>query len=195
MAAPRSLRRVRRIVHVFTEGEVTEPEYFDWLKRQQSQFALKVDDRHAPPHKLVELAIDLQRRSRGRDAPEYDSIWCVFDRDRHPAVDDVVRKAVRAGISVAFSHPCFEYWVLLHFCDDAAPCAGNCADAASKVERYLPGYQKSLPMDRLSGRFLQAKRRALRVAAQHDRDGVILPARQDPSTDVWRIADHIGVAY
>ena len=188
---------MRRIVHVFTEGEVTEPEYFDWLKRRQGQFALKVDDRHGPPQKLLELAIDLQRHSRSRasDTPRHDSVWCVFDHDQHPGVDDTIRRALRAGISVAFSHPCFEYWVLLHFCADAAPRAGRCPDVTSRVERHLPGYRKSLPLPRMQGRFLQAKDRALRVDAQHDRDGRTLSTQRDPSTNVWQLVERIGVTY
>lgn len=197
MPSRRTPHAARRIVHLFTEGEITEPEYFDWLKKRQSTFTIKVDDRHGPPQRLLELAINLQKESRSRTSglPKYDSIWCVFDRDSHTGVDETIDKAKRLGISVAFSHPCFEYWVLLHFCNEAAPCAGNCTDVTGRLERYLARYRKSVPVHQLKGRFPRAKEWAVRVSAQHDRDGVILATQRDPSTNVWEFVDRIGVTY
>lgn len=196
-ARSRRDRRPRDLMHVFTEGEVTEPEYFDWIKHRQSRFAVKVDDRHGPPQKLLELAIQLRRqwRSTSSGSVPDQAIWCVFDRDQHPGIDETVRKAEQAGIRVAFSHPCFEYWLLLHFCDDAAPCAGNCPGVARRLAGHLSGYRKSVPVTRLDGRFAPARARAVRVHAQHDRDGLTLPTQRDPSTNVWEIVEQLGATY
>jgi hypothetical protein len=194
---PKRSRRAREVLHVFTEGEVTEPEYLDWVKRGQSRFALVVDDRHGPPRKLLELALATSRRWNTSEwGPRSDrSIWCVFDRDQHGSVDDVIRRAEQAGIRVAFSHPCFEYWLLLHFCDEAAPGAGDCAGVARRLERHVVGYRKSFPMTRLEGRYVDGRARAQRVLAQHDRDGLVLPTQRDPSTNVWELVDQLGVTY
>lgn len=60
-------RERRREVYVFTEGEVTEPEYVDQLKRRQHGFAVKVSNEHGGPDKIVPLAIRF-KQDKDRDA-------------------------------------------------------------------------------------------------------------------------------
>jgi hypothetical protein len=74
-------RRRRREVYVFAEGEVTEPEYVDQLKRRQRTFVVKVSDEHGGPDKIVPLAIEHKRKSdRGAEAEglpsgEWPIVW------------------------------------------------------------------------------------------------------------------------
>jgi len=44
-------------------------------------------------------------------------LWVVFDRDENTPqeVYAAFRLARQNGIRIAFSHPCFELWLLLHF--------------------------------------------------------------------------------
>ncbi|MGH3664374.1 MAG: RloB family protein [Micromonosporaceae bacterium] len=194
-------RRTRRHeVYVFTEGEVTEPGYIDALKRRQSAFTVRVDDRHGNPAKLVRLAIEF-KRVKDREAKqdrmpleEWPDIWCVFDRDQHPDVDQWIEKARRSGVRVCFSHPCFEFWLLLHFEDHAPPTGGSCNRAQTLLRKHLPP-GKHVLLDRLEGRFEAARTRAKSVSKQHERDGNSLPTKQDPSTDVWKFVDRLGATY
>ena len=47
--------------------------------------------------------------------------WVVFDRDAHPSFVQAINEAETQGISIAYSNPCFELWVLLHYRDDDGP--------------------------------------------------------------------------
>jgi hypothetical protein len=145
---PRRQRTRRREVIVFTEGEATEVSYVDAIKHLQSRFAVRVDDRHGDPGALVPLAIAHQRqlarlsREEGTPAEEAPQVWCMFDRDQHPGVDALIRQAIQAGVRVAFSHPCFELWLLLHFRVCGAPCGGVCASLVEAVSTQIAGYKK-----------------------------------------------------
>lgn len=104
-------RRRRREVYVFAEGDVTEPEYVDQLKRRQDRFAVKVSDQRGTPDKIVRLAINFKTKSdrdcaaEGLPVEERPVVWCMFDRDRHPNTDALIAKAEAAGVRVCFSHP------------------------------------------------------------------------------------------
>ncbi|MEJ3744177.1 RloB family protein [Actinomycetes bacterium KLBMP 9797] len=189
--------RRKDVVHIFTEDSTTEPRYSNWLKRRQDRFSVTVDDQHGKPRELLAYALELRRSWRRSDSNM--SVWCVFDRDEHASVDDVICQAEQEGIRIAFSHPCFQYWLLLHFCDSAPPCAGRCREADRRLEKEMPGYQHTVPMPwlaaQLEGRYAKAKARAQRVQAQHDRDGIVLPTQRDPSTNIWELIDHLGVSY
>jgi hypothetical protein len=194
----------RREVIVFTEGEATEVSYVDAIKRLQDQCVVRVDDRHGEPGALVRLAIAEARRLAriGRDegAPgnEAPRVWCVFDRDQHPNVDALIRQAEDAGVSVAFSHPCFELWLLVHFRQYGAPAAGVCGGLVDEVDGRIAGYKargKRVALTDVTGRYAHAKEQAERLAKQHERDGISIPTQRDPSTDVWRLVDELGITY
>jgi hypothetical protein len=197
--------RVRRQqVIVFTEGEVTEVTYVDAIKRRQKDFAIRVDDRHGATGLLVPLAIaEKQRLSRlsrdedtcGDEAPQ---IWCMFDRDQHLNVDGLIQQAADAGIRVAFSHPCFELWLLVHFRRFGAPSAGICGGLVDAVDKYIEGYKKNgkrVKITDVVGHYSDAREQARRLSGQHERDCIMLPTERDPSTDVWEFLDMLGITY
>jgi hypothetical protein len=194
----------RREVIVFTEGEATEVSYVDAIKRLQDRCVVRVDDRHGEPGALVRLAIAEARRLAriGRDegAPEDEAprVWCVFDRDQHQNVDALIRQAEEAGVGVAFSHPCFELWLLVHFRQYGAPAAGVCGGLVDEVDSRIAGYKargKRVALADVTGRYAHAKQQAERLAKQHERDGISIPTQRDPCTDVWRLVDDLGVTY
>jgi RloB-like protein len=194
-------RRRRREVYVFAEGVVTEPEYVDQLKRRQDGFAVKVSDQHGSPERIVRLAIDFKMKSdrdsvaEGLSPAERPVVWCMFDRDRHPNTDALIDKAEAAGVHVCFSHPCFEFWVLLHYEDCAAPMSGSCSEACRRLKKHCQEMVKSFQLAELSGRYGVARKRAQRISAQHAADGHSMPSTRDPSTSVWEFVDFLGVNY
>lgn len=117
-------RRPRKTLLVFCEGERTEPEYLNALKREPSvrdvaAVDLRVETGHggAVPETLVSLAADARRRSAEEDG-EIDEFWCVYDVEwprNHPGLKEALSKAQRNGIRLAVSNPCFELWLILHF--------------------------------------------------------------------------------
>lgn len=124
---PKSLKRSRgnrkekTVIALFTEGEVTEVEYFNAIRRLpaiRERFRLDIEDLHGAPSKLMKAAIHMKRADK-----EVDQCWCVFDvewpksnpKAHHPGVEDVLRDADgRKGIECAVSNPTFELWLILH---------------------------------------------------------------------------------
>ncbi len=107
-------------VLILCEGE-TEENYFEGLKTYDNfrgtLHGLKAEkpSRHTPKQ-LLEIA--KQRiKDADREGNSYSSVWLVFDGDRNhigiPEVFNEVRSYPK--IRIAYTAPCFEYFVLLHF--------------------------------------------------------------------------------
>jgi hypothetical protein len=116
----------------------------------------------------------------------YDEVWCVFDVDDHPRVDDAKQQARDNGIKLAISNPCFELWVLLHFQDQRAHISR--AQLRVACTKHLPDYKKDLPTEQLSPLYDQAAARARNLDAWQQEQG-----RQDanPSTGVYKLTQAI----
>ncbi len=110
-----------RIIQVFTEGKVTEPEYLDALKAdpalghgEEVRITCPSSHRGMQPLPLVQAAVKYRNEA---NPAEYDEIWCLFDVEApraHPNLLQAVRLADGNDIRCAVSNPCFELWLLLH---------------------------------------------------------------------------------
>jgi hypothetical protein len=104
------------------EGRLTEPSYFEALRRVveiRTRSHISIDDRAlgSVPLTLVDRALEI-RRENDRSGIEVDEYWCVFDVEQprhHPNLDVAISRARANGIKVAISNPCFELWLILHF--------------------------------------------------------------------------------
>lgn len=109
-------RRELRTVVVFCEGRNSEPDYVNGLKRlphvlRNTALNIEIDPEQGTPLTLVKLAAE-----RIKD-PEVDECWCLFDVEwprNHPHLAETVDLAVRSGVRLAISNPCFELWLMLH---------------------------------------------------------------------------------
>ena len=72
------------------------------------------------PVSVVKKARKLMAEGRNEFSAR-DRTWVVFDRDAHPSFVQAINEAETQGISVAYSNPCFELWVVLHYRDDDGP--------------------------------------------------------------------------
>jgi len=123
---PLPFREPRPTILVVTEGEVTEPEYLHGLQRacRNPRVTIKVADQHGVPATLVRIAKQEKQEAEARAERErdenlaYDSVWCIFDIDDHPAIGETKEMARDNGIRLAISNPCIELWLLLHFRDN-----------------------------------------------------------------------------
>lgn len=164
MRAPRSLkdharrpaRRTSPLILIVTEGEETEPRYFEALKVQWRLTGIKVKKASASaPIHVVETAIRLReeaaRASKGSafQAP-FDEVWAVIDQDQHTTFNDALHLARREKVMVAFSKPCFELWLLLHFVPSLKPLATP-VQVHAELAQYIPKFSKSMVMDELVG--------------------------------------------
>lgn len=108
---------------VFSEGRNTEPSYFKALANTLSHVLvkLKIYGGEGTPATLAGTAISYIRgTSRRRDLSSFeksDQVWIVFDRDEHPKVKETIDNYRRSGLNVAYSNPCFELWLILHYQD------------------------------------------------------------------------------
>jgi hypothetical protein len=170
-----AIRPPRKTLLVFCEGERTEPEYLQALKRQPfvrdvAAVDLRVEPRHegAVPLVLVSMAADARGKAISEES-EIDEFWCVFDVEwpvNHPNLHDALDLARRSDIQLAISNPCFELWLILHFRDQ-----GGWLDSqqANRVRRQLDGSSgKGLDPAKYMPLIKDAARRAARLEELHN---------------------------
>jgi len=146
----RAIKEPYDVILIICEGEKTEPNYFSELKKafRLSNANVRICGRGADPLSVVDFAIETFRRE-----PEFDRVYCVFDRDRHTRYDEALDKVRRTRLgkgSKIFaipSIPCFEFWLLLHFIYttrpfDVPPGDSICSRVIEELKKYLPAYQK-----------------------------------------------------
>lgn len=102
---------------ILCEGE-TEQRYFEALcgfLGLKDRIDVKVSPAKEPCLVLRNLAKDMLL-ARQINEVEYGQAWLVFDRDSHLTFHDAVELGKKIPfIHLAFTNPCFEYWLLLHF--------------------------------------------------------------------------------
>lgn len=173
----------RRTFRIYTEGEATEPEYIDAVKRlpeyaESIAIAIEIARKGAMPLTLVEAA----RADKKRNDLETDEYWCVFDVEspaNNPNLDRARDMAQANGISLAISNPCFELWLVLHHrshtgyltTDGAVRLRREVDESTSKhldPALYLP--HRTVAIDR-----------ARRLRTKHRKDGTNFP-EDNPSS-------------
>lgn len=187
-------RDPRPRILVLCEGQVTEHEYLEAfrLEEQNQLVEVEVDNQGGSPKTLVERAA-LRKKDAAQDAErmrddnlKYDKVWCVFDVDNHPKLLDARQQARDNNICLAISNPCFELWLLLHFCDHTAHVERK--PAASLLRKYIKGYNKHVPFDVLRDGYGEAVGRAQHLEKRHSEAG---PAGDNPSTTVYKLTEQI----
>lgn len=153
LARKKAKRSSYDMVLIACEGEKTEPNYFhaliDDLQLNTANIVVADNTAGSSPRSVVEFALQEYRRDKDKD---YDRVYCIFDKDRHPtyvaALDMIRRAGLGKGhkIIAATSVPCFEFWLLLHFTYttksfDTGP-GSICANVISDLEEYMPRYSK-----------------------------------------------------
>ncbi|TVZ41922.1 RloB-like protein [Alteromonadaceae bacterium 2753L.S.0a.02] len=125
---PRPVRQPKAVMHIYCEGEKTEPNYINGYinSKHQGNRRLKIirieKTQKNTPIQLVEEAL---KQQKSRSIPEEDIFWVVYDRESNQKYsDDLHKKAYeKAGsrLKIAISNVCFEIWILLHFQEVTAP--------------------------------------------------------------------------
>jgi hypothetical protein len=138
---------------IVCEGTKTEPHYFHELR----------EDLHIPHHvvriapndgvspdRVVAHALALYEED-AVSGDAYDTVYCVFDRDKHTTFDAAVQRtkdlsdAGKPLVAIT-STPCFEIWLLLHFgfTDKPFHAAGkkSIGDKVVAALKTKPGFRK-----------------------------------------------------
>lgn len=190
-AAP---KQPRHRILVVCEGQVTEPSYFfafrDWCRNPRVEVSIPKE--HGTPRTLVELALAIKRAAEARAHAErdenlaFDEVWCAYDVDEHPKLNDARQLAQAHGIELAISNPCFELWLLLHFRE--SPGARHRHDVQALLATFLPGYEKHPDMALVLHGYEKAKERAERL----DKDAADMgEAGRNPTATVHLLTESI----
>ncbi|MEU4265811.1 RloB family protein [Streptomyces sp. NPDC025273] len=212
-----------RQVYIFTEGEVTEPEYIDIIvkKGTLAKTGESVEHhienpnavgKHRKPHAMVQDAVRTLRKveREAKDAGLKDrdwnwpQVWVLFDRDDHLNIREARQLADKEGVRIAYSHPCFELWRLLHYTNYTSSFGGVCDDANSRI-RSRPGFaatygrnvrtvsnqdSKHMREEQVLSKDLQRYKDAKKYAqAINKRVEAVNPEKWDPYTDVWNFVE------
>jgi hypothetical protein len=175
-------RPERKTIVVFCEGEATEPDYINALKRvpkihDNTAIAIEIDPEQGVPLTLVKRAVQ-----QARDG-EVDECWCVFDVEwpkNHPHLREAVQLAHAHGIGLAVSNPCFELWLALHF--EVCGAFVDTSQAESRSRRLDGRQGKRIDAGEYMERRYIAVARAAELQQRHERDGTSFPDDNPSST-------------
>jgi hypothetical protein len=179
------------------EGKKTEPNYFRDLRKAFGLNPMNVviaDKRHGlDPMSLVEYALEEYKKE-----PDFNHVFCVFDRDKHQTYDAALDKIrafrIRRGtiLHPTTSIPCFEIWLLLHFiyttrsycaaCNDS-----NCELVMSELKQYIPDYKKGAKDIFINDERLDI---AIKYAKQLD-EFHLTSGTDNPSTKIHLLVEHL----
>ncbi|MFF4379564.1 RloB family protein [Kitasatospora sp. NPDC001547] len=178
-------RESKQRLLVVCGAKVTERDYLQGLKSsvRNSAVSLRIVEHPRSPSQVVDHAVLLRDQAGG----EYDATWCVLDVDDFPDLERTAVEARRKNIEVAFSNPCFEVWLLLHFKDYRRPARSFKELMPVLGEVFPAGYGKTgMKFDRYAPHWRLAARRAEQLAEWGKEHEV------NPSTGMWKLALAIG---
>jgi len=201
---------------VVTEGVNTEPAYFEFVRRMFSSSTVELVPHGAgrgDPKSLTDAALEVrkkrQRQARKKELSineleDFDEIWIVFDTDVLDASkrSDGIAYARSKGVRIAYSEPCFEYWLLLHEASAYTTAQmAKCADVEPHLKRAF-GWSEYGKNSRECRKLIEplVSKEAIRTAvvgAERCRDhhqGAGTPFPPNPSTDVDQLIRAIDEA-
>lgn len=114
---PKKLK-LRAKILIVCEGQKTEKEYFEYLKKKYRLNTAEVkikEDGGSSPNSVFKDALNLYNESLERNQIAYDAVYCVYDQDEFSQHADVKNKInQQKNFNLIFSNPCFEVWYLFH---------------------------------------------------------------------------------
>ena len=135
---------------VVTEGTVTEKEYFETIREKLAASTVELvtyGEGKGDPKRLIDRAAKLchERKRKARtgklsvtQVAYFDQTWIVFDADilSNAQLKDAFTYAQKKEICVAWSNPCFEFWLLLHL-EFTSASLHNCGQAIDRLSNNL----------------------------------------------------------
>ncbi len=183
----------RKVVCIACEGKRTEPNYFARLREARGRASGVVMHIKAFGQGMVGMYEAAVNWASGID---HDKLWLVFDKDQ--TRDDIFNRKIKQmeqeGHGAAWSNPCFEYWLCLHFDEPSKVscktskeiqnrwrkiCRNHGADTGKKLDDAL--------LNELMQRRHTAANRAKEQMGQFSPE--IPPSRCIPATNLFRLLD------
>lgn len=193
---PRPRRQYPRFL-IVSEGEVTEKEYLESVRRSRRIRSASIEfipPGPTSPIEIVERARDLRRAAR-KDDP-FDEVWCIFDVEAkvdqraRPRLLEAIQMARDNQIAVALSNPCIELWILLHEQEQEAAIASHsaqrlCSELGLIVKKHITNPHH------LVAQYDTARTRAVRLDEKHDRETRVSVVDRNPASGVYKLVDAI----
>lgn len=181
---------------VVTDTDATERCYFDGLhdslpESVKQKLVIKVVE--TKTQNLVEKCCELT----AYDA-QYRIPWIVFDRDRVPNFDEIIKDASQFDIHVGWSNPCFEIWMFAYF--GKMPVINEswiCCSKFGELYKKHTGHDYSKSDSEFYRRLVENGDEATAIKiAQHKYDQCIknghsLPSKMSPCTTVHELVSEI----
>jgi hypothetical protein len=106
-----AMREYRQRILIVCEGEKTEPNYFRQFELPNTDVVVVGTGKNTVS--VVEDAV----AEKSKKGANFESVWCVFDRDSFPSerYENAFILAAKHSIEIAWSNEAFELWYLLHF--------------------------------------------------------------------------------
>ena len=179
---------------IVSEGKETECNYFNALRNLKKLSVAHVEvigpDKAGGTHprNLVEYI-----KTNKKKYKDFDEKWCVFDRDKHENIEEAFVTAKDNKINIAFSSPCFEIWLLLHFQDKTAFIDRH--KVIGELKAHIPHYEKSMRIDGDSKLMNATNRnaaiqRAKSLEERHRNNNTPI-TDSNPYTDVYKLVEKL----
>lgn len=191
---------------IVTEGERTEPLYFNGLKELiREKIGGMVDVIEVPvidvcgegssTGKLLEITEKIVKDAN----IIYQNIWVVFDKDDFKDFDKAITDGINKGYKMAWSNQSFEYWLYLHFyySDSALHRDDLCKKLDDIFKAYGLGdgtYKKNYEdiynlVNTYNGVNTAIKNAKRRMASF--KNGINKPSEYDPGTTVYILVEEL----
>ena len=136
-------------VLIVCEGAKTEKYYFDELAKSYdiNSHNIKIVGGGGSPTNIAKMA-ETQYKAGKKDRIPFDKVYCVFDKNSHADYQRALAQLEnKEDFEAIVSVPCFEYWLLLHYCDSAKPyekrgSKSACDQVISELKTHIPRYEK-----------------------------------------------------
>lgn len=181
---------------IVTDTEATERCFFTGMHHAlpedvRSRLVIKVVE--TKTRTMVEKCLEFS----AYDA-QYRMPWIVFDRDQVQKFDEIIEEAMRKGIRVGWSNPCFEIWMYAYL--DSMPAiqdSWTCCSEFGRAYEARTGQKYSKADGQIYEKLCRAgnKEKAIQTAeqklAQCIREGKLKPSEMCPCTTVHELVREI----
>lgn len=180
-------RPERAVIYIYSEGTVTEPNYFTAIKRELR--LAQVDIRPIGTSRSTLSLVDFVIAEKGINSQ--DEFWVVFDRDDHTDFNKAIEKGEANGLGVAYSNECFELWFILHF-EYLSSALGRENFAVKLTKLLTEKYAKNMDVySRIKDKESAAIRNAKKLEEMHSKAGTTSLQGRTPSTTVYKLVEHL----
>ena len=201
----KAIKNLKLLVLIACEGTETEKNYFnsifDELKENKklspSSFVIAKHE-HTDPSGVLDDLLNYKGKL-GETYKDFDKKWIVIDRDiertnggghTQTNYNSALQKSQAKGISVAFSNPSFELWLLLHFVyiDQSE----DRDSVKRKLSKYMKGYSKSdkFVYNNLKNKLDSAIRNSKKIDVEKSED-ILRLANKNPNTHAYRLVEDL----